>query len=338
MRRVLALVLVGLGVFLAVVAVTFKVYVEPRVVKLPLDQSGQSISRSDGASKVLDQGTLTVRENLTLNARREVRGDVELARASGRDQDVAVWRTTNILTDTQGNVVSEVKEVLALDRVTAEAVDCCGQEVAGDTSVTHEGLMLKFPFDTRKGSYQYWDTTALRAFPIEFARTEERDGVEVYHFVQRIPETTLRQAQVPGSLVGADPDELVDATVVYTNTREIWVEPTSGIIVEGREQPRQTLKDGAGLNLLTIFEANIGWTDETMASALGDAKDARSQLNLLRTVVPGVAGILGIGLFVLGLVLLGAGSRGGRRVLTPGTMPDDTVDLTAAEARERGRR
>ncbi|MFN0282326.1 MAG: DUF3068 domain-containing protein [Kineosporiaceae bacterium] len=337
MRRTAALILVGIGVFLAVLALTVKTYVEPRAVRVPLDQSGQSLSQSDGQSKVLDQGSLTVREGLTFKARREVRGDVAAATTSGRSDDVAVWKTTNVLTDTEGNVINVTSETIALDRVTAAAVNCCGEELGGDQAVRHQGVMLKFPFDTRKGSYNYWDSTAARAFPMEFAAQERRNGLDVYHFVQKIPATPLREAAVPGSLVGAPPTEVVDTTVIYTNTREVWVEPTSGIIVFGREAPKQTLQDAAGTDLLTIFETSIGWTQETQDKATQDAKDAKGQLFSLRTLIPAGAGGLGLLLVVGGLVLLGSvgrqpGGRGRRVLDVDAAGHPDTVDLRGVQA------
>jgi hypothetical protein len=337
MRRTVALILVGIGAFLVVLALTVKTYVEPRAVRIPLDQSGQSVSRSDGRSSVLDQGTLTVREGLTLNARREVRGDVDAAKTSGRSDDVAVWKTTNILTDTEGNVINVTSETIALDRVTGTAVTCCGEELGGDTTVHHKGLMLKFPFDTRKGSYSYWDSTTARAFPMEFAAQERRNGLDVYHFVQKVPATPLREAAVPGGLVGASPTEVVDTTVIYTNTREVWVEPTSGIIVAGHETPKQTLQDAAGTDLLTIFDASIGWTQQTQDKATRDAKDAKRSLFSLRTLIPAGAGGLGLFLVVGGLVLLGAAGRQptgrGRRVLdVDAAAQPDTVDLRGVQA------
>lgn len=315
MRRTVALLLVAAGVFLAVLAITVKTYVEPRAVKVPLDQTGQTIAQSDGRSTVLDAGTLTVRQNLTLKARREVRGDVTAAKNSKRSDDVAVWKTTNIVTDAQGNVVDVTGETIALDRKTAAAVNCCGEELRGDTSVKHQGLMLKFPFDTTKAAYSYWDSTAGKAFPMEYAAQEKRGGVNVYHFVQKVPATVLRQIQVPGSLVGADPSQVVDVSVVYTNTREVWVEPTSGVIVMGKETPKQVLQDATGAELLTAFDTNIGWTQDTQDKQIKLAKDTQGQLRVLRTLIPAGAGVVGVVLLVGGLVLLGAGGRaGGRRV------------------------
>ena len=330
MRRIVALVLVALGVFLAVLAITVKTYVEPRAVRVPLDQTGQSIAESDGRSTVLDAGALTVKENLTLKARREVRGDVAAAKASKRSADVAVWKTTNILTDDQGNVVNVTSETVALDRRTGEAVNCCGEEVGGDTSVRHDGLFLKFPFDTRKTTYDFWDSTALAAFPMKYVDTQTRNGLTTYHFSQTVPATTLRTVSVPGSLVGQDPSQVVETSVVYSNVREVWVEPTSGVIVHGQEQPKQVLVDPVGNEVLTAFQANIGWTAQTQAKQTALAKDTKAKLTLLRTTLPLGAGLLGVVLFLAGMVVArGVGRGSGRRV----DLPPSSVDVRGADVR-----
>jgi hypothetical protein len=337
MRRTAGLVLVGVGAFLLVLAVMIKVYAEPRVVTVPLDQSSGSQSRSDGNSASLDRGTLSVRTGLTLTANREVRGDVAAAKASGRD-DVAVWNTVSSLVDGEGNVVSVTEETVAFDRVTGEAVDCCGEKVNGDESVNHQGLYLKFPFDTERKEYAYWDVTARRAFPMQFNGVESRNGLEVYHFVQNIPATELSRVEVPPSLVGATGNELIPATTVYTNTREVWVEPVSGIIVGGQENPRQTLRGDDGTDLLTVFESRIGFTPETEQRAADDAREAQNSLRLIRTVLPGAALGAGILLLAAGLALLFLRPGGGARRRAEGRRPGDpdrVLDLRSADAQPR---
>ena len=83
---------------------------------------------------------------------RVVRGDV----AAGTDE-VAVWDSFNSTVDTadQG-VITATQERIALDRVTAQSVQCCGE------NPRHQGLTLKFPFDTKQTTYQFWDGPAQR--------------------------------------------------------------------------------------------------------------------------------------------------------------------------------
>ena len=69
----------------------------------------------------------------------------------------------------------------------------------------HEGLVLKFPFGTEKKTYQFWDTTLRKAFPIEFKGETKLNGLKVYVFEQDIPKQEVPLAkplEVPGSLVG----------------------------------------------------------------------------------------------------------------------------------------
>jgi len=262
MRRTAGLVLVGAGAFLLVLTLMLKVYAEPRIVRAPLDQATGTSSVSDGNSRVLDRGTLTVRTGLTLTARREVRGLPKAAEASGRD-DIAVWETGNTVLGPDKETISVTRETVAFDRRTGQAVVCCGDQVNGDTAVNHEGLFFKFPFETAKQDYQFWDANARKASTARFQGEETRQGLTTYHFVHQVPETELSTVQVPPSLVGQTGDQLIPATTVYTNTRELWVEPVSGIIVYGKETPKQVLRGEDGTELLTVFEANIGYTPET---------------------------------------------------------------------------
>ena len=71
---------------------------------------------------------------------------------------MAVWDSFNSTVDVADNgVITATQERIALDRVTGQSVSCCGENPA------HQGLTLKFPFDTGKQTYQFWDGPAQRA-------------------------------------------------------------------------------------------------------------------------------------------------------------------------------
>ena len=121
--------------------------------------------------------------------------------------------------------LSFVQERVVLDARTGEAVrwNPSGDDNSGEYIATtlekadrlkpdptsplfkgHEGLVLKFPFGTEKKTYQFWDTTLRKAFPITYKDTTELDGLKVYVFEQDIPKQEVPLAkplEVPGSLV-----------------------------------------------------------------------------------------------------------------------------------------
>ena len=162
------------------------------------------------------------------------------------DVEAAGGTALSITVDTadQG-VITATQERIALDRVTGQSVNCCGE------NPRHQGLTLKFPFDTKKQSYQFWDGPANAAFPAQFTGQEVVAGVKVYRFEQRIDPVTLGGQEIPGSLAGDPGAATVQTNVVYSNVKTIWVEPTTGIIVKGQQDVNQSLESLGGEHVLT---------------------------------------------------------------------------------------
>jgi len=329
MRRVTGLVLVGLGAFAFVLGLMVKFYGEPRMVRVPLNQVSGTKSVSDGNSTILDRGRVAIRSGLKLTANREVRGVVD----GSKDDKTAVWRTASSLIGPAGETFRVTEERVAIDRVSGLAVNCCDEQLDGDRAVKHSGLVFKFPFDAERKTYPFWDATAKGAFPARYVGTEKRAGLDLYHFQSRVPETTISDVSVPPALVGREGTAAIEAEVVYTNTRDLWVEPRSGIIVEGREQPKQVLRAGDGSDLATVLEANIGYTPETVAKQADEAKTSAGKVFLAKTLLPVLLLVLGPVLILVGLLLLLLQRRrsSGRRradpaAAAPAAAPD-TVDL-----------
>ena len=61
-------------------------------------------------------------------------------------------------------------------RTTGEAVHCCGEAVDG-VPTRHEGLSYKFPFGTEKKTYQFFDTTAKKAYPMTYKGSDQIQGL-----------------------------------------------------------------------------------------------------------------------------------------------------------------
>jgi hypothetical protein len=97
----------------------------------------------------------------------------------------------------------------------------------------------------------------------------------------------------------------------YENTRTVWVEPYSGIIVKGQEDLKQTLRGSDGRELLTVFGGMIAFTEDTVQKSADDAKEARSQLRLVSTTGPIVLISVGALLAVVGALLFLLGGSGG---------------------------
>ena len=83
-------------------------------------------------------------------------------------------------------------------------MDCAVDHVDYDDDVDVEGLTLTFPFGTEQKDYDVFNSTTRQAFPATFEGVEELEGLEVYRFEVSIPETVVRELDVPASFAGAD--------------------------------------------------------------------------------------------------------------------------------------
>jgi hypothetical protein len=300
-RRV-GFVLIFVGLFLLFFGLVERVYAYPRLKKAPLDQYASPVATGTGTYFNRSPDKLAEITGARLSNKRIVRGDV----GAGTD-DVAVWDSFNSTIDTADNgVITATQERIALDRVTAQSVQCCGE------NPRHQGLTLKFPFDTKKTTYQFWDGPAQRALPAAYTRTEKLNGVTVYRFEQRIDRLDVGDQEIPGSLAGDPETPSVQTNIVYSNLKTLWVEPATGIIVKAQQDASQVLETQGGEPVLTLLDAVLTYDDATVGRNADDAASGANQLRLLGTILPLVALFLGLVALAAGLVLLR--SPEGRRV------------------------
>ena len=313
MGRRVGYVLVFLGLFLIFFGLVERVYAYPRLKKAPLDQYSQPVATGTGTYFNRSPDKLTEITGAQLKNVRTVRGDVK----AGTDE-VAVWDSFNSTVDTadQG-VITATQERIALDRVTAQSVQCCGE------NPRHQGLTLKFPFDTRKTTYQFWDGPAQRALPAAFTREEQLNGLTVYRFEQRIDRLDVGDQEIPGTLAG-DPDTpSVQTNIVYSNTKTLWVEPATGTIVKAQQDATQVLETQGGEQVLTLLDATLTYDEATVDANADDAASGANSLRLFGTILPLAALALGLVALAAGLVLLRAPE--GRRVARGERRPADAV-------------
>jgi hypothetical protein len=294
-------VLVFIGLFLLFFGLFERFYAYPRLKKAPLDQESQPVAVGTGT--YFNRSKLREVPGAQLKNVRTVKGDPKAG-----TEEVAVWDSFVSTVDmADGGVIQATQERVALDRVTAQSVNCCGE------NPRHQGLTLKFPFDTKKQSYQFWDGPAGRALPAVYTREETIQGVKVYRFEQRIDRLTLGTQEIPGSLAGDPSVASVQTNIVYSNVKTIWVEPATGIIVKGQQALSQVLEPtSGGGKVLTLLDGVLTYDDATVRANAKDASDAASQLRLLSTILPVAALVVGLVLLVVGLLLLRAPE--GRRV------------------------
>ena len=296
--RAIGLGLLGLGAFLVAAALAVRLFLEPALVKLPLDQKAEPTATGTGIDffnlQELDQLT-----GLEADVRQKVEGDVTAPEAGS---DVAVWNFGSTVTDTDGVLLNAGTYRVCIDRRSAEAVECDSAHVDYDRDATIEGLTLTFPFGTEQRDYDVFNSTTGRAFPATFEDVEEIEGLEVYRFQLSIPETVVEEAEVPGAVFGTDEDA-VAAQAVYSNERTIWVEPVSGVIVTSEEHPHTVLRSPDG-DSVTLLSGDFAADEQTIADGVQRAEDYRGQITLVKTVLPLSLAGLGAVLLLLGAVLI----------------------------------
>lgn len=321
-RRVLACVLVGLGSFLLTAAIMVPTYTADRVKKIPLDIEANTVSNS--IASVIDSASTALGQPRT-DTNVPVRIQVYVTTEDPVDANVTTLQASQLTrrTDREGDagIISGSVDRVTVDRSTALPVPggvATTQSVSDKPPVEtpREGMQYKFPFDTQKQSYLYYDGTARQSFDIDYVDDDrEVNGLRLFHFRQVIEPINLRKtigkdatltlpAESWGLPGGATPFSM---DLFYSNTRDIWIEPVSGSTVAVEESPHRYLARSVEDPLaVTSFEGKTQF-DETTVNALADqARTAKLQIQWGTRYGPALLGILGIG-------LLGAGVVVGRR-------------------------
>jgi hypothetical protein len=299
MRRVWGSVVLGLGVFLLVTAAMTRFYVVDQLLITPKDQYAQTIA--PGTGTYFDAGALSEKRS-DLVARRTLRGDV-----AASNDTVGVWDVSVVLETSAGAFVRATIDRVAFDRKTAQSVHCCGESVDSEPTA-HDGVSYKFPFGTKKEMYQFWDVNSRKSYPARYVTEETIQGLTVYKFIQEIAGQQLRTQEVPGTLVG-ESSPTFPAPVWYQNTRTVWVEPRTGVIVKGVEQTKTTLRDSAGQDRVVVLDATLTFDEASQQQQADLARDGLGRLRVISWIAPLVALILGLAFFAVGLMLLRAGER-----------------------------
>lgn len=300
--RKLGIVLIGLGAFFIVLAPMLRFYAYPQLAKAP--QSQNNVSTLVGPDATLfDIGTLKeITTDLTTVAKTV--GDVKAAEDYGKN--TVVWVTSSSTKSSDGVMRSREVERSAFDATESTAVNCCGEflsTVEGEREpIKHRGLLVKFPFDTQKKTYDFWDGTLLKPVAIKYQSSTTIEGVKVYKFQHTIPATKVGSQDLPLSLLGLPGEDTVTADSMYSNERTLWVEPNTGVIIKRQEAQDNTL-DYDGETRITTTKVTTGYDDKTVKANADDYGTLGIELHLLRSVLPYVSLVLGILCLLVGLVV-----------------------------------
>jgi hypothetical protein len=357
MRRFLAAVLVGLGGLLLVLGIGLRVYVAPAVTKLPYDMKlcppadqpqpdgclKPSVAEATGAT-FLDKNGVEIRTG-TLRSTTEVvpqpktTADWQASGPANRLGDNAVvWTVYGAARHVENSnaLISAYSTELALDRTTGAAVPWDAQWLDEDDlqavprgNVKYEGQVYKFPFGTQKTDYQIYDRDLRKALPAQFVEVTDVEGLEAYHFKQTIDRQDVQNVS-PTSLAALRGKFAPTATtvrVVYSNIREVWVDPVTGAYLNVREQQTKVLVPDVGAET-TLLQADFKYTSQTVTNAVNSAKNNQSRLKLVTLYGP-------IGAVVLGVVAILGGFLLARRKPQRPASEAGSFDATLPKPRHR---
>jgi Porin PorA len=319
MRKGIGAVLIGVGLFGVVLAILMPTVVVNGSKKTPLDLNITQVS--SGPAKLLDPTTNQVKD-VQLRATRVVKTDSHASDGTNTTVFetlcivVVQGSTPNCVKAPDPRLLSVTTDRVTADRRSAESVHVArySENVNGDTSVKHTGLSYKFPIDTKKKTYQFFQPDVAKAYPAVYKGTSKIRGLTVYKFVSET-------GSVPYKVNG-----LFDGT--YTDTRTVWVEPGTGAIINGTEHQVQALSTGQ-----VALDTTLSFEKSAIDSQAKFAKDKIDQLRLAQLWGPLVVGVLGIAALVGAFFLLrrrkpaGGDGEGSPRHGAP--TPDD--DPTYAE-------
>lgn len=293
MRRVFGYVAFMVGALLLFLAPLIRFYVVPRVEKADIDVYNRSIAEGTGQYYVLSQASLSeprLLRNITIT-----KSDPE---ASSKSVFVATQFSRTV--DVEAEVDIDIAlETYVMDRSTGIAVHCCGEDPP------KEGHTLKLPFGVEKDEvYDFYDSTARQAFPAQYVRDEDVQGLATFVFVSAVPDTVLETRGVPGFIMGRPDEPSIEVEQHYTAETTLWVEPITGAIVKGAQTSTQWFLDPTTGDEAVISDTDFVNTEDSVQQVVERIDSEASLLRLARFWIPLLAPILGAVLIGVGVWLL----------------------------------
>ena len=293
MRRVLAPILVGLGAFLLVAAIVLTVWAPDKVKRTPTDVDSITYLGGQAQKINLKKGELEsfpvkVASITRVDSKRSTDDVVVFSSVTcaNKDEDL----TEDCLKGKDPRLVSNSEDVFATDRLTAESVEDQARYIPSG-STPHEGLVNKWPFDSERKTYDYWDSLLKETVEAEYVRTTTVEGLRVYVYEVTVP---------PTETVIAGEDTKGD----YSTEKSIYVEPKTGAIVNQTQNEIRSLPDGT-----KVLDLQVEFTEDQVKKSVEETEDSLSTLTLATKTGPLVGYILGGLLLIAGLVLLALSRR-----------------------------
>jgi hypothetical protein len=367
----------GLGAALLIAALLLSTYTKGKIAKIPLDIDTTLVS--DGTGTVFDPASLNS-QKFVVDKNAPVSFQQQISVEAPSNADVVTLQVGNTVrrTDKQqdNGLLLALVDTVTLDRKTALAVSSDtnpGGSVQKPRSIDdpqpptsvalpHEGLAYRFPFDTEKKTYPFFDPIAQKAYDANYDGEEDVNGLSTFRFTQNVGYDSnnklvdpVKYASLYGddadSVVSArallwglpgDPEEQITMTRYYAAQRTFWVDPVSGTIVKAEEHGFHYYARDALKPEVTFADYKVTSNEKTVEAQVASARDEGDVVALWGRILPITFTALGL-LTLVGGVLLGSFTlRAESALIDPGLddtghgffgrRPADTGPMPAAEA------
>lgn len=286
MRAVVGPLLSFLGAFLLAVALLAQFYMGDALLKTPLNVN--TVIHLNGHAKLSDGtggyssfpviATSTYHTNTKLSSS----SVASFENAQCLMKDVGTLTGCVSAKDPQHRLLAATTDNFATDRRTAEPVNDPSHLPAGSSH--HSGLINKWPFLSGKQDYTSYDGVTQQAVPATYGGTTKLDNHDVYIYNVEVRQAPADVAEgVPG---------------FYTDSKQIYVDPMTGSIVDQREHQVRTDKKG-----VVQLDLHLAFTRGQVGRLVSEAETNGSKLHLIRSVLPLVGYVVGIPVLLLGLFL-----------------------------------
>ena len=375
--RIAACGIMGLGAGLLIAALLLSTYTKGKIAKIPLDVDATLVS--DGTGTALDPASLAgERFIIDRNVPLALQQQVSVEAPSNADVVTLQVGSTLRRTDKQqdAGLLLAMVDTVTLNRRTALAVTSESNpggavqkprtieddQPPTNIALPHEGLAYRFPFDTEKKTYPFFDPIAQKPFDANYDGEEDVNGLTTYRFTQNVGYDADGKLVEPvkyaslyendedadvtarASLWGlpGDPNEPIKMTRYYAAKRTMWVDPVSGTIVKAEEHGYHYYARDALKPEVTFVDYTVTSNEETVESQVADARDERDRVALWGRILPITFTAMGL-VALIGGALLGSFSlRAESALIDPGLdstaggffgrREPDTGPMPAAEA------
>ncbi len=320
MMRIAACAVMGLGASLLIAALLLATYTAGKIAKIPLDIDVTLVSTGTGAA--LDPESLSG-EHVVVDHDIPLVAQQQIGVESPANADVVTLQagTSVRRTDRQkdSGLLLAIIDTVTLNRSTALAASDDThpggylqkpRPYEDDSPPTpiplqHEGLSYRFPFHTKRVSYQYFDAIAQKAFEANYEGEDDVNGLTTYRFTQNVgydADGSLSDPVKYASLysgedseitasakswdVEGDPTEQITMTRYYAAQRTLWVDPVSGTIVKTKVHANHYFARDPLKPETTLADYTVISDEKTIEGQVNSARNERDRVALWSRILP----------------------------------------------------